>query len=90
MPKPTNHARGRRSKNLLSDQLSRTLEERCTAYLRKGLPPGADEFDRACYQAMANFLRIGAQIHKSSGAGEGSPGPIAGSGTRSTSAKPSE
>jgi hypothetical protein len=47
-------------KKLLIDELAPSLEERCSEYLRNGLPPDADEFDRVCYQAMANFLRVAA------------------------------
>jgi hypothetical protein len=47
-------------KKLLTDELAPSLEEQCSAYLRNGLPPDADEFDRVCYQAMADFLRVAA------------------------------
>jgi hypothetical protein len=43
-------------KKLLIDELAPSLEERCSEYLRNGLPPDADEFDRVCYQAMADFM----------------------------------
>jgi uncharacterized protein (DUF433 family) len=38
------------------DALGPPLLERSKAILRRGLPDDATEFDRICFQAMANFL----------------------------------
>ena len=51
-------ARTKPPKKLLIDVLSPTLEERCAAILRRPLPPSADEFDRVCYEAIEDFMRL--------------------------------
>jgi uncharacterized protein (DUF433 family) len=48
--------RKRKTSPLLIDTLAPSLFERSAAYLRRGLPPDATEFDRVCFQAMANFV----------------------------------
>ena len=42
-------------KTLLTDELALSLEERCAAYLRKGLRPDTDEFDRVCLSGHGRF-----------------------------------
>jgi hypothetical protein len=52
----------KRRKRLLADQIALTLEEKCAAYLARGLPPDADEFDRLCYEGMARYMELIDQI----------------------------
>ena len=47
-----------RKPRLLTDRIAPSLEEKCAAYLAKGLPPDADEFDRVCFEAMAQFMEV--------------------------------
>ena len=64
----------KRRKRLLADQLAPTLDEKCAAYLAKGLPSDADEFDRVCYEGMARYMELIDQI-----TARASPGlPVAG------------
>jgi uncharacterized protein (DUF433 family) len=48
--------RKRKTSTLMIDTLAPSLFERSAAYLRRGLPPDATEFDRVCFQAMANLV----------------------------------
>jgi hypothetical protein len=58
---PKRQSRPRKPK-LLIDELTPSLEERCLAQLRQGLPPDADEFDRVCFEAMANYVNLEAEL----------------------------
>jgi hypothetical protein len=52
----------KRRNRLLADQLAPTLEEKCAAYLARGLPSDADEFDRVCYEGKASYMELIGQI----------------------------
>jgi hypothetical protein len=58
---PKRQSRPRKPK-LLIDELTPSLEERCLAQLRQGLPPDADEFDRVCFEARANYVNLEAEL----------------------------
>jgi Acyltransferase family len=55
---PMPRSRSSAKPKLLVDELGPTLDQQCAAYLAKGLPPDATEFDRMCFEAMAAFVRI--------------------------------
>ena len=60
---PKRQSRPRKPK-LLIDELTPSLEERCLAQLRQGLPPDADEFDRVCFETMERFMKFSAELKK--------------------------
>ena len=67
-----------RKPRLLTDRIAPSLEEKCAAYLAKGLPPDADEFDRVCFERWPDlwkWLSHPSLSHKPPFVGETKPTP---------------